>query len=455
MTMHRKSFVMGTLTVLCLVAAGTAGAADVCLTGASVLSDQRALAALRADLEAACPCASFVPPGGRGAYRRCIRPLVSAALDAGTVRAECAKLAKHDTRIVTCGSTKTTCARFDPAKPADGASCTLKPAARCADKRTTWGTPCPEQTHCSDVVTWTAGTCVDGRRPGRWRAGARRLTITTPSVVDGSPRVLDTVVWYPTDDAGAVDSAVGAILDATVSTDGAPHPLLVFSHGNCAFPTQSLFLTAQLATYGYVVVAPSHPQSLLADCLANTDSLVRSAQERPAEVDAAIDTMLAADASVGSPFAGAIDETRIGCSGHSFGSWTTFRVAASDPRVKVAITMAGVPAAPPALTLPLLVMTGLEDSIVAPELLIDAYAAAGPPKALVEIEHAGHFAFSDGCIPGFSDCAYPALLSQDEAHAVVLRWVVPFLKRFLRGTERLEPFLAAPAPPGVIVEHEP
>jgi predicted dienelactone hydrolase len=455
MTTHRRSLVTITLAALYLGTGPAAADGDVCLTGSSTLADQRALAALRADIDAACPCASFAPPGGgRGAYRRCLRPLLDAALDSGAVRAECARTAKLDTRIATCGTTKTACGRFDPTRADDGATCKLKPAARCTDKGDTWATPCPEQTHCSDVVGWTAGTCVDGRRPGRWRAGARTLTITTPSVVDGSPRVLETVVWYPTDDDGPVDSAIGAILDAAVSTDGAPHPLLVFSHGNCGFPAQSTFLTAQLATYGYVVVAPSHPQSLLADCLANTDSLVRSAQERQGEVDAAIDTMLAADATIGSPFAGTIDGGRIGCSGHSFGSWTTFRVAASDPRVKVAITMAGVPASPPALTVPLLAMTGLEDSIVSPEALANGYAAAGPPKALVEIEHAGHFAFSDNCIPGFPDCN-PPLLTQDEAHAVVLRWVVPFLERFLRGSPRFEPFLAVPPPPGVVVEHEP
>lgn len=59
------------------------------------------------------------------------------------------------------------------------------------------------------------------------------------------------------------------------------------------------------------------------------------------------------------------------------------------------------------------------------------------------------------CFPGLPDCAYPATLSQVESHAVVLRWVVPFLERFLGGTSRLEPFLATPPPPGVIVEHVP
>ncbi len=38
----------------------SASAQDACLTGASTLGDQRALADLRVDMETSCPCASAV-----------------------------------------------------------------------------------------------------------------------------------------------------------------------------------------------------------------------------------------------------------------------------------------------------------------------------------------------------------------------------------------------------------
>ncbi len=205
----------------------------------------------------------------------------------------------------------------------------------------------------------------------------------------------------------------------------------------------------------YIVAAPSHPHSTLGECFAGTDSLVRSALERPAEISFVLDHMLGENAAPVSPFFDAIDPSRAGVSGHSFGGWTTFRVAAADARFKVAVPMVGDPVPAPALTVPLLAMVGLLDSVVSPATLEAAYDAAAPPKALVKIENAGHFAFSDGCPETFTqDCSHPVTLSQDEAHALVLRWIVPFLERYLRGASRLEAFFGTPPPPGVEVRSE-
>jgi predicted dienelactone hydrolase len=450
--MTPRSIVLGLAVLVGGTLGGTAAhGADACLTGAAVLGDQRALAALRVQEEAACPCGSAT---GRSAYRRCARPLVKDALDTGAVRSECKKMAKQDVSGATCGTDRVACGGLDLNHLTKGATCKVKPAAGCHDRGSHRYSSCTAETHCSDVVTWTAGTCVDGRNRGPSNVGARQVTFTKPSVLDPTQtRVLSTVIWYPTADSGPVDSAVGAILDATVDTAGAPHPIVLFSHGECGFPTQSRFLTVQLASYGYVVVAPSHPESTIADCAGGTNNIIRSALERPAEISSVLDQMLALNGTPSSPFFGIIDPDRAGMSGHSFGGWTTFKVAAADARFKVAVPMAGDPAVPPALTVPLLAMTGLVDSVVPPATVAAAYNAAGPPKILVQIENAGHFAFSDGCFPGFTqDCNYPVTLSQDEAHAVVLRWVVPFLERYLRGAPRLDTFFATPPPPGVVIE---
>ena len=53
------------------------------------------------------------------------------------------------------------------------------------------------------------------------------------------------------------------------------------------------------------------------------------------------------------------------------------------------------------------------------------------------------------------DCAPPATLTQDEAHAVVRRWALPFLKVYLAGDEGFRSFLLDPAPPGATYTHEP
>jgi hypothetical protein len=81
-----------------------------------------------------------------------------------------------------------------------------------------------------------------------------------------------------------------------------------------------------------------------------------------------------------------------------------------------------------------------------------AYASASAPKLLVEVGNAGHYAFSDLCFPG-PDCNAPITATQDEAHAQVLRWAVPFLERYLAGRPGVEPFFTAP-PPGSLVSQQ-
>ena len=49
----------------------------------------------------------------------------------------------------------------------------------------------------------------------------------------------------------------------------------------------------------------------------------------------------------------------------------------------------------------------------------------------------------------------PVTLTQDEAHAMVLRWVPAFLERYLKGDMVFAPLLVPPAPPGVVFQAVP
>jgi predicted dienelactone hydrolase len=317
-------------------------------------------------------------------------------------------------------------------------------------------TVCSAQTRCADVVDATAGTCIDARQAGPYGVGVRTVRMTKDSVVNpGTPRVLDTLVWYPTTpDSGLVDPVLKGVVDAPLDTSGGPYPLLLFSHGSCGYPGQSTFLTPLLASYGIVVAAPPHPGNTLFDgpICTTLDAQLASAQERPADVIFATDQMLAATSDATSPFFGAIDPQRIGMSGHSFGGLTTYFVVDRDPRYRIAVPMAPAVFNVISLEIPSLTMLGQIDSVVQLPGIRAAYAAASAPKLKVEIAHAGHYAFSDGCFPS-ADCNFPTTLSQDEAHAVVQRWVVPFVLRYLAGDPRVEPLLDA-VPPGVDVAQE-
>src|SRR5262245_57200380 len=115
-----------------LLLATPAGALEKCLTGGSLLGDQRALATLRADIDAACPCASFDGSKGadRSAYRRCARVVRDQALASRELRTECRTNATRGYSDTTCGTVgKVACGRVTPTSKSKPVSCTVKPAA--------------------------------------------------------------------------------------------------------------------------------------------------------------------------------------------------------------------------------------------------------------------------------------------------------------------------------------
>lgn len=475
---RRISFVLVPL----LLFAGRGLAQDVCFSASAL--DQRSLASLRAAVEEVCPCDSFDggPGAGRGDYERCAEDVLASALAAGDVREACRDQAEAILETSTCGTGEIACGRIAPTDD-DVFSCRIVREGACRSRaagrrlvarrtpalgssgriqiRPAPGTPqggfseavCPEQTHCEDVLEWTAGTCFDVREEGPYDPGAVRLTFTKPSAVDGTPRELDTAIWYPAPaGSGDRDGALGGVVDAPFDSSSGPRPLVLFSHGSCGFPTQSVFLTAWLATHGFVVVAPPHPGNTvneIATCSGNPNSAV----ERPEDMVFVLDEMLALAEDPDSPFFGRIDADAIAMSGHSFGGFTTFLAVARDPRIKVALPF--MAAAPPgaAFDIPSLTVIADQDGTVNNDGNVAAYERSSRPKWLVNILHGGHFAASGPCFSG-PDCERPEILSQTEANARLKRWVLPFLKVFLDDDFAFLPFLAEEAGPAFDVDAE-
>jgi predicted dienelactone hydrolase len=440
---------------LLVLSALSAAAQDACLTGASTLGDQRAIATLRANAESVCPCASAAT---RGSYKRCTKVVLHSMLVAGDVRAECERTVKVLFKTASCGTDKSPCGRVKPSSAAPVA-CKVKRGNACTDRANYDQTACTSQDFCADVVEWTAGTCSDVRVRGPFEAGVRTVHLVKQSVVDPmQQRVLDTVVWYPTAaGAGPINGGMGGVVDAPLDLSGGPYPVLLFSHGSCGYPLQSTFLLPVIASRGYVVIAPPHPGNTVYDFpnCGSPQVQVASAQERPQDVIFALDSLLAENATPSSPFFGALDPDRIGMSGHSFGGFTVYFVVAQDARFKVAIPMApATPGMQASLDVPSLFMLGGIDSVVNNPTTRTAYTNSTSPKYKVEIDHAGHYAFSDLCFPS-PDCNPPTTLSQDEAHRNVMRWVIPFLERHLKGDDTFAAFFEAPTPPGVQFEAAP
>jgi dienelactone hydrolase len=451
--------VVACAALLLALTAGMAKAQDDCLSGSSELGDERALVTLDAAIEKSCPCREPERPRrqARLVYQRCAKTVVQDAVRASELRRECLATGYDHAFRSTCATRKIACGHVDASRP-EPVRCRIASPDRCADRGAVEENVCSDASRCSDVIDWTAGTCVDPRLRGPFEAGARVVTMTKKSAQNpDQDRVLDTVVWYPAvAGSGAINPTYGAVVDAPIAHDAAPYPIVMFSHGSCGYPLQSLFLTPLLASYGFVVVAPPHPGNTINE-FPNCGTLtaqISSAVERPNDIVFALDFMLGLSQDPTSDFFGTIDPERIGMSGHSFGGLTTYLVLGIDDRFRVAVPMApAILAAQHPLRVPSLTMIGQIDSVVNNPATRGAYAAAAPPKILVEIGDAGHYAFSSGCFPS-ADCNPPLTRTQPEANALVLRWVLPFLKVYLAGDESFEPFLSGQSPPGVVVEAE-
>jgi predicted dienelactone hydrolase len=254
-----------------------------------------------------------------------------------------------------------------------------------------------------------AATVLDDRRastrfavPGRYPVGSTtlalvdttRLTMAHGAFPGAPERTLPTLVWYPAAGAGGPDAAL--------ATDGAPFPLVVFSHGLGSFNAQSKFLTEHLASHGYVVAAPNFPLSVGG---APGGPTVADIPAQAGDVHFLIDRFLAFSAAGGDRFAGGIDAERIALTGHSNGGATTLVAAYDrnlrDPRVKAAI-----PLAPAScwfqqgyfgtVDVPLLLLQGDHDLLVDAASHAEAvFARANAPKSLIVIHGGNHLGFAD------------------------------------------------------------
>jgi predicted dienelactone hydrolase len=228
---------------------------------------------------------------------------------------------------------------------------------------------------------------------------------------DTNKRTLITEVWYPADGP----AAAGEARDAPLNQSAAPYPLIVYSHGFMGSRRYSSTYTAHLASHGYVVASPDFP---LTNLSAPGGPRVSDVLAQPGDVTFIIDSLLAASG----PLAGAIDEDSIGLTGHSLGGMTTVLAtygALRDPRVKAALPMA----APACLigagayetpAVPMLVMGGTADRVVAWPSARAPYDMAPPPKYLLAFLGGNHLRFADldvedsflpelGSLPAFAE----------------------------------------------------
>jgi predicted dienelactone hydrolase len=196
------------------------------------------------------------------------------------------------------------------------------------------------------------------------------------------------------------------------------YPLIVFSHGFTGCNTQTKFLMQALAKAGYLVLAPNHkdagchsgrhfsnggqkPEEPFRDAAKWNLETYRDRRE---DMEAVLNAALSTSEFGGVP----VDTQRVGLAGHSLGGYTVLGLAGGwvewkDTRIKALLALS--PYCSPYLikgqlanlNIPVMYQGGTRDFGVTPMVNKrgGAYDLSSKPKYYVELDGAGHFAWTD------------------------------------------------------------
>ena len=324
--------------------------------------------------------------------------------------------------------------------------------------------------------------------PGSPEYAVGRRTI---EIVAAPDRTLTVDVWYPVDEGDAAGVAPSvyefpginypstvALADPVASSDG-PFPLVVYSHGSGGLRYVAGFFTEALAARGFVVAAPEHTGNTAIDSVTGASATREEiARFRPADVQATITGMLAANADPADPLAGRVDGEHIGAVGHSAGAYGVFTAVAgfddipADPRIDAVVAMA--PVVPPEVKdvdVPTMVISGTLDTstTIARQTELAWKTIPGRPLYRVDLKGAGHHSFDDVCfyqdlLPSFPDlpdliveyvdgyaeeACTPKHLDIEAAHRLIDRYAIGFLERYVAG-EKAAAKLLKPTQPKIV-----
>jgi predicted dienelactone hydrolase len=265
-------------------------------------------------------------------------------------------------------------------------------------------------------------TVADPAAPGPYGVGFRTIKI-----VDAARnRPLDVTVWYPIAPGTTGTPARYALLpttytDSKVAIADAPIiaennlPMAIYSHGSGGLNFISAFLTEHLASEGFIVIAANHTGNTAIDNFVGaTVSQDQNDMNRPADISAEIDGMLARNADASDVFHNKIDPARIGLFGHSYGGYTALATVGGhstplgstvpDTRIKAVVGLAPyttrlTPTELAAVDVPTMMLVGTKDITTPASTNAEvAYQSiSGRPLVLVEMTDAAHQSFTDVC----------------------------------------------------------
>ena len=233
----------------------------------------------------------------------------------------------------------------------------------------------------------------------------------------------------------------GAVRDAPIRHGEAPYPVVLFSHGFGGTRLQSVDYTVHLASRGYVVVATDHRGRSMTDLLpclftGMEGCDISGFSSDPGEDDLPLLADWAEAAALEGPFAGRIDPSRMGLSGHSAGGGSTASVGTADTRFDALLPMAA--GAAPDRDVPVLLLGGTCDSFATEASMLAAREQLSDGRLLL-IHGAGHLAFSDLCELDLKTLADTLLVGRDDVNEALLGQLVNLASDGCPGVTPLVP----------------
>ncbi|GIM92538.1 alpha/beta hydrolase [Paractinoplanes toevensis] len=197
-------------------------------------------------------------------------------------------------------------------------------------------------------------------------------------------------------------------------------PLVLFSHGLSGSPERYAPALAAFAAAGFVVIAPTYPNTSEFAVRFRRADIVR----QPADARFVLSRVLRLNYTAGDPLWHRIDAEHIAAVGHSAGGYTTTGLftAGHDPRLRAGVVMAGwaAPGAFAGAPASMLFLQGTADPVVPMAVSRAAWKQVPWPKAYVLLRRNSHSTYLQ---PG--DLGYPTMKST----------VIDFLRWTLNGDE--------------------
>jgi dienelactone hydrolase len=268
----------------------------------------------------------------------------------------------------------------------------------------------------SGVAESPAVSPVDYTQPGPFQVGSTQVTVTRTA---GGSGTFSAEIFYPATASGSNTPVDGS--------DG-PYPVVSFGHGyyTDALAEYTLSMT-QIASYGYIVIAPLSYESIL-DVL-NTAALGH-------DLTSSFNYLVSQDSTAASPFYQNVVTSGYAAMGHSMGGAASISEATYSTSVKTVVTWAAqnmsTPNAytqMPNVQVPMEMIAGTQDGIVAASTTSTIYADGNTPITLNDLVGGYHFGFEDyGAGIGADSGSMPRATELGYARSFTVEWLNLYMK---------------------------